>query len=342
MLHPLLVTLFSAAILLSHGSNLQAHDVAAEMSTAANLLLKSLNEDQAKAIQFEFDDDLRKNWQFIPMEREGLGMKVMKPHQRGLAMSLIQTGLSHDGFSTAMQVMALEQVLHEMENGSAKRDPEKYHLFLFGTPSEKATWGWRIEGHHLSVSFTIVDGKNVAVVPAFFGASPAEVRQGKLSGLRVLAKEEDLGRNLIRNLSIEQKKSAIIAVDAPSDVINGPGREAQPLSPAGIAASKMNKAQQKMFRELIEVYLGKFRGDLAEVDRKRIEDAGFENIHFAWAGKIAPGERHYYRIQGPTFIFEYDNTQNDANHAHAVWRDFKNDFGADWLKLHYEATEHAK
>lgn len=330
------------ACLLPNANSLRAHDVAKEMADAAKLLLKSLDKDQSKAVQFEFDDELRKNWQFIPMEREGLGMKAMKPHQRLLAVSLVQTGLSHHGFSTAMQVMALEQVLHEMENGSRKRDPEKYHVFMFGTPADDATWGWRIEGHHLSVSFTIVDGKQVSVVPAFFGAFPAEVREGDLKGLRVLAKEEDLGRQLVKQLSVKQKETAIISGDAPKDVINGPGREAKPLKPEGIAAEKMTKAQQKILRELIEVYLGKVRGELAEVDRKRIEAAGFEKIHFAWAGKIAPGKPHYYRVQGPTFIFEYDNTQNDVNHLHVVWRDFQNDFGADWLKLHYEKVEHAK
>lgn len=327
--------------ILSMAAELRAHDVSKEMTDAANLLLRTLDKEQAKAIQFEFDNEMRKDWQFIPMERKGLGMKAMKPHQRGLALSLVQTGLSHHGFSTAMQVMALEQVLFEMENGNKKRDPAKYHLFLFGKPATDSAWGWRVEGHHLSVSFTVVDGK-VSVVPAFFGANPAEVREGDLKGLRVLAKEEDLGRQLIKQLSVEQKKAAIIAEDAPDDVINGPGREAKPLKPAGIPSSKMNKAQQKLLRELIEVYLGKVRGDLADSDRERIEKAGFEKIHFAWAGKISPGERHYYRIQGPTFIVEYDNTQNGANHAHVVWRDFQNDFGADWLKMHYEAEEHAK
>ena len=180
------------------------------------------------------------------------------------------------------------------------------------------------------------------MVPAFFGANPAEVRQGDLKGLRVLAQEEDQGRKLIKNLSVKQKEKAIISADAPDDVINGPGRDAEPLKPAGIAASDMNDAQQKMLRGLLEVYLSKVRGELADSDRKRIEAAGFEKIHFAWAGKISPGERHYYRIQGPTFIVEYDNTQNGANHAHVVWRDFKNDFGADWLRMHYEAVEHAK
>ena len=322
-------------------STVQAHDIAREMNAAANLLLRSLDENQKTTIQFEFDDELRKDWQFIPMERKGLGLKAMKPNQLRLAMSLIQTGLSHDGFSTAMQVMSLEQVLHVMENGSAKRDPEKYHLFFFGKPSDDTPWGWRIEGHHLSVSFTIVDGK-VSVVPAFFGANPGEVRQGEMKGLRVLAKEEDLGRSLVKNLTVKQKEIAVLAEDAPADVINGPGRVAAPLDPKGIAAGDLTAAQQEKLRALIDVCLGKVRGELADADRKKIEEAGFENIHFAWAGKIAPGKPHYYRIQGPTFIFEYDNTQNDANHIHVVWRDFQNDFGTDWLKLHYKEVEHAK
>lgn len=326
---------------LAVSSMLQAHDVAREMKSAADLLLQSLDADQKKAINFSFDDDLRKDWQFIPMERKGLGFKAMKPHQRRLAFSLLQTGLSHHGFSTAMQVMSLEQVLHVMENGSAKRDPEKYHLFLFGEPDSQSPWGWRIEGHHLSVSFTVIDGK-VSVVPAFFGANPGEVRQGELKGLRVLAKEEDMGRKLVKNLSLKQKQVAVISDDAPNDVINGPGRDAAMLEPKGIAAAEMNEAQLKILRELVEVCLGKVRGELADVDRKKIEEAGFEKLHFAWAGKIAPGKPHYYRIQGPTFIFEYDNTQNDANHIHVVWRDLQNDFGKDWLKMHYESAGHSK
>lgn len=318
-----------------------AHDVAGEMTAAANLLLQSLDETQAKAVSFEFGDELRKDWQFIPMERKGLGLKAMKPNQRLLAMSLVQTALSHRGFSTTMNIMALEQVLHEMENNSPKRDPEKYHVFLFGKPSTENPWGWRIEGHHLSISVTIVDGKTVVTTPAFFGANPGEIRQGNLKGLRVLGEEEDLGRKLAKNLTTEQKETAILEGKAPRDVVNGPGRAAEPLSPMGIGANKMTAAQSKILRELISVYLGKFRPELADRDWKKIETAGFEKIHFAWAGEFAPGKPHYYRVQGPTFILEYDNTQNKANHVHAVWRDFKNDFGDDLLKQHYESVPHS-
>jgi hypothetical protein len=316
------------------------HDISKEMADAANLFLQSLDETQTAKINFAFDDGLRKDWQFIPMERKGLGLKQLKPNQRLLAFSLVQTALSHRGFSTSMKIMALEQVLHEMENQSPKRDPEKYHLFFFGTPSTQATWGWRIEGHHLSISITIVDGKTVVTTPAFFGANPGEVRQGNLAGLRVLGQEEDLGRALAKSLTVDQKKIAVLEGKPPRDVINGPGRDAQPLTPAGIAASEMTDKQQEILRRLISSYVDKFRDELAAEDLKKIREAGFEKIHFAWAGKFAKGQPHYYRVQGPTFIMEYDNTQNQANHVHAVWRDFKNDFGADLLRQHYQSAPH--
>lgn len=314
------------------------HDVAKEMANAANLFLNSLEESQSEKVSFKFDDPLRKDWQFIPMERKGLGMKEMKRDQRLLAISLVQSALSHRGFSTAMNVMALEEVLHQMENQSPKRDPEKYHLFFFGKPSIESTWGWRVEGHHLSISFTIVDGKSVVTTPAFFGANPGEVRDGKLKGLRVLGIEEDLGRELAQSMSDAQSRECMLEGDVPKDIINGPGRDAARLKPAGISASKMTEDQHRLLHQLVATYVTKFRSELAEQDMKKIRDAGFEKIHFAWSGKLEKNKPHYYRVQGPTFILEYDNTQNNANHVHVVWRDFKNDFGADLLRNHYQES----
>ena len=321
--------------------NLSAHDPAKDMLDATQNFLNSLDETQTKAISFEFDDKLRKNWQFIPMERKGVGLKGMKIHQQHLAMAMIQSALSHRGFATTMKIMALEQVLHEMENGAPKRDPAKYHFFVFGKPSADKTWGWRVEGHHLSISFTIVQGKTVVTTPAFFGSNPGKVPDGKLlAGLRALGEEEDLGRSLVKLLSVEQKLTTILKGKAPIDVINGPGRVAQRVSPHGLPASKMTDAQKKVLRKLISTYVGKFRADLADRDWKQIEKAGFDKIRFAWAGPIQPGKPHYYRVQGPTFILEYDNVQNGGNHVHTVWRDFKNDFGEDLLKKHYETVPH--
>lgn len=337
-------TKLSVALLLvcfSLDSKIFAHDIAREMSEAANLFLKSLDATQQTAVSFEFNDELRVDWQFIPMERKGLGLKTMKPNQRLLAMSLVQSALSHRGFSTTMKIMALEQVLHEMENNSPKRDPEKYHIFLFGKPSVDSTWGWRIEGHHISVNVTLVDGQTIVTTPAFFGSNPGVVREGNLKGLSVLGNEEDLGRTLVNSLSSEQQEIAVLVEKAPRDVINGPGRKAEPLSPMGIGVAGLNQSQQAVLRELIQSYLGKFRSELAAADWKKIEQADFAKIHFAWAGPTGPGKPHYYRVQGPTFILEYDNTQNKANHVHTVWRDFKNDFGEDLLKKHYDDVPHA-
>ena len=322
-------------------SHTQAHDIAKEMQDSANLFLKSLDKGQAKALKFKFDDDLRKNWQFIPMDRKGLGLKQMKPHQRGLAMVLVQTALSHEGFATSMQIMAMEQVLRDLENNSLKRDPAKYHLFLFGTPSADSSWGWRIEGHHLSISVTVAEGKNVVIAPAFLGANPAVVKSGPLAGTSVLGEMEAKGRELIKLLTVEQKATAIFTDKAPRDVINGPARkQAEALTPAGLAASEMNEDQQKLLRQLLNQYLDRFRSEIADADREKIEQAGFDKVNFAWAGQIQPGKPHYFRVQGPTFIFEYDNTQNRANHAHALWRDFKNDFGEDTLRKHYQSQPH--
>ena len=320
-------------------SDVAGHELAAEIEKAMTTFTQSLSKEQQEKLLFELDDDLRKDWQFIPKERQGLGFGDLKHAQRYLAMSLLQTTLSHRGFDTSMKIMALEEVLFEIEK-SPRRDAGKYHLFVFGRPDQDAAWGWRIEGHHLSVSITVSADDRVEITPAFFGANPAEVRTGKLAGLRALGQEEDLARSLVKQLSVEQKQVAILPGKAPRDIMLGPGRDAQPLEPAGIAAKELDEGQRKLLGQLIDTYLNKFRPELAKLDWAEIKSAGFDEIHFAWAGKIAPRNPHYYRIQGPTFIMEYDNTQNGANHVHTVWRDFKNDFGEDRLKRHYEEVPH--
>lgn len=319
------------------GSAVNAHDIAKEMSDAASVFLQALGDDDRKKVTFEFDDPHRIDWQFIPMERPGLSFGDLKPEQLLLGTSLLQTGLSHRGYATSMQVMVLESVLHEMENLNPKRDPSKYHLFIFGQPSTEQTWGWRIEGHHLSVSFTVADGQAIASTPLFLGASPAKVPVGNLKGLRVLGQQEDLGRALVRNLSAEQKEVAVVGENAPRDVINGPGVVAKSLEPVGLLAKDMTDDQKGTLRRLIDSFVHQIRPELAAADLQEIEDAGFDNVSFAWMGFIQPGKPHYFRVQGPTFILEYDNTQNKANHVHIVWRDFKSDFGNDLLKQHYQS-----
>ena len=318
-------------------STVAAHDIAKEMADAASVFLQSLGDEDRKKVTFEFEDPFRMDWQFIPMERPGLSFGDLKPEQLLLGTSLLQTGLSHRGYSTSMQVMVLESVLHEMENLNPKRDPSKYHLFIFGQPRATQPWGWRIEGHHLSVSFTVADGEAIASTPLFMGASPAKVPVGNLKGLRVLGNQEDLGRELVRNLSAQQKEVAVVGSKAPRDVINGPGVVAKSLQPVGLLAKDMTDDQKAMLRRLIDSFVHQIRPELAAADLKEMEDAGFDKVSFAWRGFIQPQKPHYFRVQGPTFILEYDNMQNKANHVHIVWRDFKNDFGKDLLKEHYRS-----
>jgi hypothetical protein len=321
----------------------QAQTPAEAMAEAAKRFLASLDEQQRAEAQFEFTDAERLNWQFVPMERKGLPLKRMQPHQQHLAVDLLHSALSQNGFSKAVNIMALEQILHEMEKGSGpRRDASMYHFYVFGTPSISQTWGWRVEGHHLSVSLTLVDGQKIAPTPAFFGANPANVKQGPHTGLRVLRAEEDLARQLLASLSPEQRATAVLDIAAPSEIISAPGREALMLQPAGLAASQMTNQQRRILVSLVREYVFNFRAGMAREDMRKIREAGIGDIYFAWAGGDQPGQGHYYRVQGPSFIMEYDNTQNDANHIHCVWRDFKNDFGADLLKEHYQTVPHDK
>jgi hypothetical protein len=216
------------------------------------------------------------------------------------------------------------------------RNPILYFVSIYGTPDAKGTWAWRFEGHHLSLSFTVVDGKEVAAVPSFMGTNPAEVREGAKKGLRVLGVEEDLGRELVKSLSAEQRTTAIFDKVAPKDIMTGADRAAKRLTPPGIAYSQLNGAQKEQLKKVVAEYANRVRPDVAKSDLAKIDKAGWDTVAFAWAGGLERGDGHYYRVQGSTFLLEYDNTQNNANHVHAVWRDFTNDFGEDLLKKHYE------
>ena len=320
----------------------QLHPASADMVKAANALLEKLPAEQkAKAI-FEFGSEERKNWHFIPRERKGLPIKEMSSEARTLAMALAKTGLSDEGYKKATLIMSLESVLREMEKDTTgKRDPEKYYISIFGTPGAKEPWGWRFEGHHLSLNYSTVAGASPSMTPSFFGTNPGEVREGEKKGLRVLGKEEDLGRELIKSLSDEQRKVALIAEKAPDDVLNLPNRPDR-TKPEGISWEKLTAEQQAKLMLVVKEQLFRCRPDVAKEEIARIEKAGLAKVHFAWAGGLERGEPHYYRVQNESFVVEYDNTQGKANHPHSVWRDWDNDFGGDILKRHIEESHKAK
>ncbi len=311
-----------------------------EMSDAAEAFLAALSDDQRSVTRFSFADNERLNWHFIPRQRRGLPVRDMDERQRDLVRELLQTGLSSQGMQKVDDIISLELVLRELGGNPAVRNPELYFVSIFGDPSESAPWGWRFEGHHLSLNYTVIDGAPVAWAPAFMGADPAEVRVGSKTGLRPLAAEEDQARALVRSLDEGQRRQAVVNVKAPSDILTGNALEVDPLDPAGIFITDLNPQQVDQLVRIIDEYLGRMSDDLAASRRARIEASDLSRIAFAWAGSFEAGEPHYYRIQGPSFLVEYDNTQNNANHIHSVWRDFEGDFGRDILRDHYNTHPH--
>lgn len=309
----------------------------AAMTRAAQALLASLDDKARGRIQFAFDSEERFNWHFVPRTRLGLPLKDMTQPQRDLAFALLKTGLSANGFTRAETIRSLENVLRAIEKRDS-RDPEMYFFTIFGDPAG-AKWGWRYEGHHLAQNWTINAGKAVATSPAFFGANPAEVMDGPMKGTRALPAEHDQGWALLKMLSDKEMKLALAPGGAPNDIITGNTRKAAALDPIGIGYGDMSPSVQKAFIALIELHASSQQPALADARMSRIKSAGFDKLRFAWIGATtqAPGNGHYYRIQGPTFLIEYDNIQNNANHQHIVWRDFNGDFGMDLLAEHYAA-----
>jgi len=334
-----LIVCVSAILLAGH---VLAHTPAEEMAGAANNFLAALTTEQRAKATYELKDEERYDWHFIPKPRKGLPVKEMTPAQRNLAHALLSTGLSQRGYLKATTIMSLEQVLFDIEKQKGPaRDAEMYYFTIFGSPG-KSAWGWRVEGHHISLNFAVSGDSVLAVTPSFMGANPAEVRDGPRKGLRVLGTEEDLARQLVKSLDEGLLKTALVSKDAPKEIITGNERKAKNLEPMGVAMAALSQAQKDMLLAVIKEYVFRYRSEIAESDLQSIRKAGDEKIYFAWAGGLDMGQPHYFRIQGPAFLMEYDNTQNNANHVHTVWRDLQNDFGGDPLREHYEQVPHGK
>jgi hypothetical protein len=287
-----------------------------------------------------FNGDERVTWSYLPGRRRGLALKDKTAAERAAAHAMLSAALSARGYETTKGVIELEGILRKIETfGALRRDPDLYYLTIFGTPSGSAPWGWRFEGHHLSLNFSSATGRIVSETPAFFGANPARVPSGERAGWRVLGAEEDIARELLGVLDAPQRAKAILSGSAPGDILFGPGRKSVP-DPAGLAHAEMSREARAILERLVDEYLGNLREDMARAEREKIAKAGWGNVRFAWAGGMKPGEGHYYRIQGPGFLIEYDNTQDGANHVHSVFRDLDSDFGGDLLRRHYAESPH--
>ena len=317
---------------------------ASVMTAAATQLLDSLSPEQREQVTFELQSDERVRWNFIPTEmfpRRGLTLGAMTDAQRARAHDLLSAGLSQRGYLTATTIMDLENILNAIEGDERfDRNPETYFFSIFGTPSTEDVWGWRFEGHHVSLHFTIAGGSAVASSPYFFGSNPAQVRSGPKAGLRVLREREDVARALVLSLGGSQREAAIIDDTAPDDILTEAEVSIDPIEPTGVQASELNAGQRDLLMRVISAYTSAMADDVAADRLAEIRAAGIDNIGFVWAGPVERGAQHYYRVQGPTFLIEYDNTQGGGNHVHSVWRDFDGDFGRDLLREHLQVAMH--
>jgi len=320
---------------------------AATMQKAATQFLDSLSPDQKARASFTFESEERLRWHFIPNEtfpRKGLMIKDMNEAQRRLAHDLLRSGLSARGYLKVTSIIELEDILKAIETGGKMaRNKEEYWFSVFGAPAAKGRWGWRVEGHHVSLRFAVADGavaNNVSTSPMFLGSNPAEVRDGEKKGLRVLAEEEDAARALLMALPANLQTQAIVNAVAPGDILTMNKNDITPLPEQGVAYGAMGSQQQALLTKLIEAYTSNMEADLAAERMARIKGAGMDKVRFAWLGETEKGKKHYYSVQGPTFLIEYDNTQNNGNHIHSVWRDFNGDFGRDILREHLKEVVH--
>jgi hypothetical protein len=312
---------------------------AQKMAVAAQKFLASLTEDQKARATFSFDSKERFNWWFVPREskkkyiRKGLPLKEMTEDQKKAALALVAAGTSASGDEQAVTIMSLEAILRDQEKGKGSvRDPEWYFFTIFGTPSKNGKWGWRVEGHHLSLNFTLEGGQVVSSTPAFFGANPAEVKSGPKKGQRTLEAVEDLAIQLFNSFDDEQKKVAYRGKDFPDPASEQATVKTKVGPPTGLVAEKMTDKQRGMLIKLVSTYANRMPLEVAMAQMQEVRKAGLEKIHFAYTGGTTPGKGHTYRIQGPTFLIEFLNVQGDAagnaaNHIHSCWRQLAGDFG---------------
>lgn len=322
----------------------RGHAQTADLDGAAKAFLNLLTADISEKAQFKFDDQERFNWHFVPRWRNGVSLHDLNQTQLDAAMNLLKVSLSVQGYRKATDVMALESVLREVENRGSDdtyRDPLKYYFTIFGSPSNDKPWGWRLEGHHISLNFSAVNNKMQSSTPSFFGSNPATIPSGKRKGEQILKDESTYGFSLVNSFSRAQLSKVIVSENAFPDILSDNKRKAQLLEPKGLMYSEMNEQQKKLFMTLLDVYVKNYELGFSTTLMNKINQAGVENLSFAWAGSLRPGKGHYYHIQGPMLLIEFDNTQNNANHIHSVVRDLTNDFAEDILREHYQ-KEHIK
>jgi hypothetical protein len=313
---------------------------AREITAAVRAWLDRLNDSERAQATFPFETPERLVWAYTPDPRMGLAIRDMRPDQRADSSAIVASAMSTRTAAEIAEIIALETILGQLEraggrSGWPRRDPELYWFAVFGDPGSAKQWSWRVGGHHVAIHVTVADDRVIGTTPSFLGANPAVVPSGPRAGATMLPGEEGLARALLSDLTPVERGVAVVDDIAPADILTGTGRHADVWSiPVGIRHADLGASRQAALERLIRQYVERMRPEVAEAAWERIVATGLGDATFAWAGSDAPGRGHYYAIRGPSFVIEYDNTQNGANHIHAVWRDLDNDWGEDVLAEH--------
>lgn len=314
--------------------------IAQDLSKKANAFLATLPPQLKAQTLFPLKGDERFNMNFVPLERKGPTFHDFNEEQKTAALTLLRASMSEQGYRKATDIMELEKVLiliEKQDTPAGRRDPLNYHFCIFGTPAPNQPWGWRFEGHHISLNFAWGNGMMVSSTPSFFGSNPGIVPNevGIQQGKQALKLESDLGLALVNSLTSDQLKIARFSEETPAEIFTGNNRKATSLEPKGISFSALSKEQRQTFLQLLDVFVKNYEFGFYTTLMNKIRKAGMENLSFAWAGNLKYGLPHYYRIQGPMLLIEYDNIQTNANHVHTTVRDLTNDFAEDILREHY-------
>ncbi len=316
--------------------------IAQDLSQKAKDFLATLSPELKLQAVFPLKHEERFNFNFVPLKRKGPTFRDFNATQKTAALELLKASLSAQGFKKATDIIELEKALIIIEKqapDSRYRDPLNYHFCIFGTPSADKAWGWKFEGHHISVNFVSNEGRIVSSTPSFFGSNPGIVNIEDQKGKQALKLESELALLLVNALSEEQLKTARVSEEAPKEIITGNSRKASNIEPRGISFNALDNDQKKTFLQLLDVFVKNYELGFSKTLMEKIKKAGMDNLSFAWAGGLKYGVPHYYRIQGPMLLIEYDNIQNNANHVHTSVRDLTNDFAEDILREHY-LSEH--
>ncbi|WP_309113670.1 DUF3500 domain-containing protein [Saccharothrix sp.] len=308
-----------------------------EIAEATRRFLDLLDERQrAAAVRDVADDDLRRTWAYTPGPRPGLVLGDLDRDQRKAVHGLLACVLSPHAYAQAAAVMALEDVLDDREGGRRDRHQGDYWTVLLGEPGSDEPWGWRVEGHHLSVSVVVADGR-VSATPFFLGANPARVTYRGRTVSQPLRLEEELARELLDRMGRTARGLAVVSDRPPPDLYTGNASRVGDIEPQGVTPAQLDRASRGLLVGLVRYYLDRLHSDLADEEFDQLD---LDRLHFAWQGSASRGAGHYYRIQGPELLIEYDNTANEANHVHSVWRRRSGDFGDDLLAAHRAAVRH--